>query len=61
MNNIKESVKETIKLCEACQRTKVIKTNTKEYTINLIATESGEKIYIDICRLMNKTFRKKET
>ena len=59
MNNIKESVKETIKLCEACQRSKVVTTKTKEETIKLIATEPGEKIYIDICGPLNETFRKK--
>jgi len=46
MNNIKESVKETIKLCKACQRSQVVTTKTKEETIKLIATEPGEKIYI---------------
>ena len=60
MNNIKESVKETIKLYEACQRSKVVTKKTKEETIKLIATEPGEKIYIDICGSLNETFRKKE-
>ena len=60
MHNMKESVKETIRHCEACQRTKVVTTKTREETIKLTATEPGEKIYIDICGPLNETFRKKK-
>ena len=59
MSNIKESVKDVIKHCEACQRTKVVTTKTKEETIKLIAAEPCEKIYIDICGPLSETFRKK--
>ena len=60
MHNIKESVKETIRHREACQRTKIVITKTREETIKLTATKPGEKIYIDICGPLNETFRKKK-
>ena len=60
MHNIKKSVRETTRHCEACQRAKVVITKTKEETIKLTASEPGEKIYIDICGQLNETFRKKK-
>ena len=59
MSNIKESVKDIIKHCEACQRTKVVTTKTKEEAINLTATEPCENIYIDIWGPLSETHRKK--
>ena len=60
MYNLKEEVKETIRHCEPCQRTKTITTKTKEDTIRLTAKEPWEKIYIDICGPLQETFRKKK-
>ena len=40
INNIKESVEDTIIKCEACHRTKVATTKTKEETIKRTATGS---------------------
>jgi sulfur relay (sulfurtransferase) DsrC/TusE family protein len=34
MSNIKEAVKDTVRQCEACQRTKVTTTKTKEVTVS---------------------------
>jgi hypothetical protein len=60
MSNIKDSVKDTIRQCEACQRTKAMTTRTAEETIKLTAEEPWEKIYIDICGPLQETFRKKK-
>ena len=49
MEKMSETTKEVIKECEACQRTKVITTKTKEDTKTIKAEEAFEKIYIDIC------------
>ena len=59
MCDIKESVKEIIRKCESCQRTKVMTTRTKEETVKLTANEPLEKIYIDICGPLQETFGKK--
>jgi len=49
MSSIKESIKDIISKCEACQETKVVTTRTKEDTIKLAVAEPRESIYIDIC------------
>ena len=60
MSSIKESIKDIISKCEACQKTKVLTTRTKEETIKLAASEPCESIYIDICGPLPETFRKKK-
>ena len=59
MADMKDSVKDCVSRCEACQRVKVLTTKTKEDTMNLSAKEAFEKIYIDICGPLQETFRKK--
>ena len=60
MSRIKETVKEVLKMCDACARTKVVTVKTKEETIQLSAKEPWEKIYIDICGPLPETFKKKK-
>jgi len=60
MTRIKETVKEVLKRCDACARTKVVTVKTKEKTIKLSAKEPWEKIYIDICGPLTETFKKKK-
>ena len=49
MAKMKDLVKETISACEACQKSKVVTTATKEETVELTEREPFKKIYIDIC------------
>ena len=49
-------VKKTIDECEACQKTKVVTTQTKEKTKKLQAEELFEKIYIDICGPLKEVY-----
>jgi len=58
-NNIKKSVKCTIKYYEAWQRTNIAITRTKEETSWLIAGELYEKIYIYICGPLFQMYKKK--
>ena len=50
MYNIKESVKEIIRNCESCHRTKMMTMTTKDEIIVLAAIGPG-KVYIPICDL----------
>ena len=45
MNSIKESIKDIISKCEACQKIKVVTTRTKEEIIKLAVAEPSESIY----------------
>ena len=60
MSQMMMEIKDTIRQCEACQKTKTVTTQTKEDTIKLTASEPFEKIYIDICGPLQETFRKKK-
>jgi len=51
MCDINESVKEIIRQCESCQRTKEV--------VKLTANEPLEKVYIDRYGLLQETFGKK--
>ena len=46
-------------IIELCQRTKVMTTRANEESVKLTANEPVEKVYIDTCRTLQKTFRKK--
>jgi len=59
MNKIKDVVKEVIRNCQACQKSKTVTTATKEKTIHITANEPFEKIYIDVCGPFRESLRKK--
>ena len=60
ITRIKETVKEVLKRCDACAKTKMVTVKTKEDTIKLSAIEPWEKIYIDIFGSLTETFKKKK-
>jgi len=53
-------VSETVRSCEACQRSKIVTTPTKEEIIQISAKEPFEKVYIDVCGPFKETLRKKK-
>ena len=60
MSQMMMEIKDTIRQCEACQKTKTVTTRTKEDTIKLTASEPFEKKYIGICGPLQETFWKKK-
>ena len=59
MEELKKTITEVIKQCEACQKNKVNTVATKETTVKLSANCPFEKIYMDICGPFRETMNRK--